>query len=129
MLHYLVSENRLEEAYHLLQLYYIINTREGVPIGWNASQTTDISLSKLAELSQNQEHLTSVSLEQFINLFQVSLSSTFCFFESLLITANFQFYLTNDATNLAVKPRLQLNLQKLQEQLADETNDSAAAQN
>ncbi|KAJ6220158.1 hypothetical protein RDWZM_005970 [Blomia tropicalis] len=106
LLHYLVCENRLENAFQLLQLFYIVNPSENVPISWNDSQSTDIPLSKLEEFNQNEGQLVSITLEQFVNLLK--------------------FYIANDSSNLAVKPRLQLNLQKLEEQLID---DSEVAKN
>lgn len=77
LLHHLLSQgSRLEEVYHLLHLYYLVNPRDGLPVTFTAlPKELDISLPELAELSQQQScdhQLNSCSLEQLISLLNVS---------------------------------------------------------
>lgn len=78
LLSYLITENRLEEAYHLFQLYYIINPskkNQSLPKQLldldQLPEPNELSLTKLGQLCQYPTTLTSVSLKEFIEILNV----------------------------------------------------------
>ncbi len=82
LLHHLLTTEppgRLEEAVHLLHLFYIVNPREGLPVAFD-DNVEDVSLPELLveQQQQQQEQLSSISLQQLISLLNVSEKRLFC---------------------------------------------------